>query len=84
MWSNDSYMPEYLLNNHEAYIGETFPEILKGFISTFGIFLAATIFMGVMNYYFNVEMLDNFTFTKVSHENYFNNANAMKTDRIGL
>lgn len=84
MWWNDTYMPEYLFNNHEAYVGNTFPEILAEFAKTMGYVVAAAGFMAFMMYYYNMGYLKNFTLTKVAHRDYFDNAQRMKKEKVGL
>jgi hypothetical protein len=84
MWWNDSYQPEYLLNNHEAYIGETVGEATWAFLTNMAYVLLGGAYVAVFLYYYNMDFIPNFTFTKVGHQQYFNNASRMKEEKIGL
>lgn len=85
MWWNDSHMPEYLLNNHEAYIGESLPKVGAEIVSILGYIAASALFMGgFMMYYYNMAYIPNFTFTKVAQTDFYNNAQRMITEKVGL
>lgn len=77
-------MPEYIFNNHEAYIGETLPKVASEIAGIIGYILAGATFMGVMMYYYNMDYISNFTFTKVQHQDFYNNAVRLATERVGL
>ena len=52
MWWSDKHMPEYLLNNHEAYIGST-SDALFAFLKIMAYVAAGGVFMSLMNYYYS-------------------------------
>jgi hypothetical protein len=84
MWWNDTYQPEYLFNNHEAYIGETIPEVFVGFLSCWKHVLLGAGFMAFMMYYYNMGYMSNYTYTKVLHQDYYENSTRMAKEKIGL
>jgi hypothetical protein len=84
MWYNDSYMPEYLFNNHEAYIGDTVGDCIKAFSVDFGFIAIGGLIVALLHYFYHPGLLPNYTYTKVSHEDYHNNCQRMRAEKIGL
>lgn len=86
MWWNDSYMPEYLLNNHEAYIGDKYIDAISEFVMNFGYVCAGAFVFAVLTYYYTAgtAMIPNFTYTKVGHEDFFNYSTRMKNEKVAL
>jgi hypothetical protein len=84
MWWNDSFMPEYIFSNHEAYIGDTAPKVAVEFASLIGYICIAGVFLTLLNYYYGMGYIPRFTYTKQHFSDYFNNGKRMVTEKVGL
>lgn len=84
MWWNDSYMPEYIFNNHEAYIGETAPKVAVEIASLIGYICIGGIFLTILNYYYNMDYISKFTYTKVRFGDLYENSKRLATEKVGL
>jgi hypothetical protein len=84
MWWNDSYMPEYIFSNHEAYIGDTVPKVAFEIASLFGYVFVGGIFLALLNYYYSLDYLPKFTYTKVNLGDFFENGRRLTAEKVGL
>lgn len=84
MWWNDSYMPEYIFSNHEAYIGDTPSKVAVEIVSLLGYVCAAGVFLTILNYYYSLEFPGRFSYTKVGFADYFANSKRLIAEKVGL
>lgn len=84
MWWNDSFMPEYIFSNHEAYIGDTAPKVAVKFASLVGYICIGGVFLALLNYYYGMDYIPRFTYTKQQFSDYFDNGKRMMTEKVGL
>lgn len=84
MWWNDSYMPEYIFSNHEAYIGDTAPKVAVEIASLLGYVFVGGIFLTILNYYYTMDYIPSFTFTKVTFADLYQNSKRLAAEKVGL
>lgn len=84
MWWNDTYMPEYIFSNHEAYIGDTAPKVIVEIASLLGYICIGGVFLALINYYYNMDYVSNYTFTKVKFADLYDNSKRMASEKVGL
>ena len=84
MWWNDSYMPEYIFSNHEAYIGDTAPKVAVEIASLIGYICIGGIFLTILNYYYSMDYISKFTYTKVRFADLYENSKRLTTEKVGL